>query len=235
MSEPMDATATTTTTTTKSQSPEARATAYFELAVSLYLFRWPALSLAVEHGWGGHDSADKRDWLGGVLVDLFPPPGAPGVGGGGGGGDVVVVPAEVEDVEDVVVQVMSDEFQVVLEDESAYVLASAIVRAWTDCRAGKFDGIEALKVQFQAQADKKATATATAAMGGRRRGNDIGEESDSSSGTDAELDPEESGAGEEAMEVDHPAHRHQQQQQEPVVDEDGFELVQGKGKKGRRK
>ncbi|CCG81183.1 Pre-rRNA-processing protein TSR2 [Taphrina deformans PYCC 5710] len=198
MSQAMDV----TPTPTQTQTAEQKATAYFELAVSLYLWRWPALSLAVENEWGGPDSAEKRDWLAGVVADLFSGTGQ----------------ADEEDVEDVVTQVLSDEFSVALEDDSAYEVAVAIVAAFRDCQQARFEKIEALKVHFQ---NARPRATVSRAEGDG--------ESDSS-GTDAEVDPEEPavGTGGEAMEVDAPGRA------EPVVDEDGFELVQSKGKKGRR-
>lgn len=182
-----------------------KAIAYFELAVSLYLWRWPALSLAVENEWGGPDSSEKRDWLAGVLADLFTSSKSE---------------VDVEDVEDVAAQVLSDEFSVVLEDDSAYDVATAICGAWKACQEGRFEGIEALKVQFQnAKPVEKKIAKAK-----------DGDESDSSSGTDAEVDDDQP-AG-EAMEIDEPV----RQKPAPIVDDDGFELVQakGKGKSSRR-
>lgn len=45
--------------------------AAFEEGVS-YIFRsWTALRLAVEQDWGGVESAAKRDWFMGVIVNYF--------------------------------------------------------------------------------------------------------------------------------------------------------------------
>lgn len=202
--------------------PEDKAIAYFELAVSLYLWRWPALTLAVSNEWGGPDSSEKRDWLAGTLADMFTTSKSS--------------PPEIEDIEDVATQVLNDEFSVVLEDDSAYDLATAICLAWTDCQDGRFDKIEQLKVHFQ---NSKPTAP-VAKKQQQKTGDETtaGEDSDSSSGTDAELDGEEGEEGGQtagtagAMDLD-PAPV--PTRQEPVVDEDGFELVQAKGKGGRRR
>lgn len=178
------------------RSDEQKIVAYFELAVSLHLWRWPALTLAVTNEWGGPDSSDKRDWLAGTIADMF---------------TTAKNAPEIEDIEDVLSQVLSDEFSVVLEDDSAYDLATAISLAFTECQEGRFEKIEQLKVQFQNSKPPPPKKV-------------VDDESDSSSGTDGEV--EEQG---EAMEVDAPA------RQEPVIDDDGFELVQGKGKGGGRR
>ena len=67
---------------------------------------WSALDIAVQNEWAGPDSADIRDWLGGVVVDMFSFP--------------AVKTVEVEDVEDILTQVVEDEFELRLEDDSAY-------------------------------------------------------------------------------------------------------------------
>ena len=45
--------------------------AKFENAVAIILHSWTVLSLAVENEWGGPDSAAKRDWLGGIVAEMF--------------------------------------------------------------------------------------------------------------------------------------------------------------------
>lgn len=179
-----------------------KATAYFELAVSLHLWRWQALTLAVDNEWGGADSAEKRDWLAGTLADLYSPDKE----------------TDVEDVEDVVVQVMGDEFSVLLEDDSAYELAKAIDASWRDCREGKFDAIEAMKQQFESR---------PAAVKKQRTDDD---DSSSESGTDGEIDAEAGDNDRDAMEIDARPAEATARRPEPIIDDDGFELVQ----KGRR-
>ena len=76
----------------------------WELGVSLILNSWPALTDAVNSGWGGADSADKRDWLCGAIADMC----------------VASADTDEYDVEDTLANVMEDEFEVSLEDDSAY-------------------------------------------------------------------------------------------------------------------
>lgn len=79
-------------------------TTKWELGVSLILHSWPALTDAVNSGWGGADSSDKRDWLCGAIADMF----------------VANADTDEYDVEDTLTNVMEDEFEVNLEDDSAY-------------------------------------------------------------------------------------------------------------------
>jgi pre-rRNA-processing protein TSR2 len=76
----------------------------WELGVSLLLNFWQPLRDAVSCNWGGPDSADKRDWLCGVIADLW----------------TEDEEADEETVEQRLLQVMEDEFDVNLEDDSAY-------------------------------------------------------------------------------------------------------------------
>lgn len=43
----------------------------FELGVCMAVYSWENLTVAVQSGWGGPDSADKRDWLTGSIVELY--------------------------------------------------------------------------------------------------------------------------------------------------------------------
>ena len=82
------------------------AQAKFSHSAALIIHMWSALDIAVQNQWAGPDSADIRDWLGGVIVDMFTFPQTKKV--------------EVEDVEEVLTQVVEDEFELRLEDDSAY-------------------------------------------------------------------------------------------------------------------
>ena len=82
------------------------AQAKFTHATALILHSWSALDIAVQNEWAGPDSSSKRDWLGGVVVDLFSfPPGKQ---------------IEVDDLEELLLQILEDEFELRLEDDSAY-------------------------------------------------------------------------------------------------------------------
>ena len=88
--------------------------AQIDLLVALHLWSWPALTLAIQNSWGGSAqvSTDKRDWLAGAVSELLTstPPQLVDVG----------------DLEEVLLQVMSDEFEVVVDDDSAEEVARKI-------------------------------------------------------------------------------------------------------------
>ncbi len=86
-----------------SQDQGTRNKKYFELGISLVVWKWDALCLAVVNEWGGPDSAEKRDWLAGEISELFE----------------TEKHVEPEDIEDMCIQILSDEFNVVLEEDSA--------------------------------------------------------------------------------------------------------------------
>lgn len=83
------------------------AQAKFTHATALIIHSWSALDIAVQNEWAGPESSNIRDWLGGVIVDMFsfPPP---------------TKQVEPEDIEEVLSQIVEDEFELRLEDDSAY-------------------------------------------------------------------------------------------------------------------
>ncbi|KAI9743036.1 MAG: hypothetical protein M1818_003331 [Claussenomyces sp. TS43310] len=115
---------------------QEKAQSYFELGISLSLCLWPALTLAVQNHWGGPDSADKRDWFSGAVVSLFDER----------------PDTDLEDVETVLLQVMQDEFEVAVDDESAFEVAEQIVRLRRDCGRGNFGEVEALQSRWNRKA-----------------------------------------------------------------------------------
>lgn len=101
---------------------------YFELGVSLCLYNWEILSTAVISCWGGSDSGGKRDWLCGVICDLIE--------------EMPLI--SVEEVEGVLLQVMEDEFNVIVEDGSVEEVAEKIIRLYRKCKEGEIREIEEL-------------------------------------------------------------------------------------------
>ena len=102
----------------------------FGEGVSLILYSWTALRLAIEMEWGGIDSVNKRDWMIEVIVDYFDKQGKN------------IIP---EDIEDMLIQIMVDEFNVNLDDDSAYQIGQDIVRMYGECIHGNFTTVERLR------------------------------------------------------------------------------------------
>lgn len=188
--------------------------------MSLHL--WPSLTLAVQNHWGGPDSEDKRDWFAGAIAELFPDlstsPAALAAlrsskqqsvsKSNGSGGDTTTEEPDLETVEEVLLQVMFDEFEVNVEDESAFSVAEQIIRLRKQCAKGKFDEVEELSQRYQARKDKALQFT---------RGKD----------QESEDDAWEDGSEDNDIEMDEapPLAPTLKEKPDPEVDEDGFTKV----------
>ena len=125
------------------QIPEARQS-NFEQAVAYALHLWPALTLAVQNQWGGPDSADKRDWFAGAIAELFPeisdaPPSRT---------TKVTEEPDLEEIETVLLQIMVDEFDVNVDDDSGLEVANQILTSRVGCMNGDFGEVEKLRSRW---------------------------------------------------------------------------------------
>ncbi|BEI79777.1 hypothetical protein CcaverHIS002_0103060 [Cutaneotrichosporon cavernicola] len=155
----------------------------FARGVIALLDLWPALTIAVREGWGGHDSAEKKTFLASEIVELFDTRAdrLPDNTIDPKGDD----PLDRDQVSDLLAQVMSDEFEAAVEDDSLDPLGADIVRCWRDVLAGKSGGGE----------------------------------------VEVDSEGEEWESDDEAPELVPVAHE-PKERQDPVVDDDGFTLVQ---------
>ncbi|GMF73348.1 putative pre-rRNA processing protein [Aspergillus flavus] len=178
------------------------ASSYLDLGITLAIHNWPALTLAVQSNWGGPTSSDKRDWLCGAISDML--------------NDRPETDAE--DLEDVLIQVMNDEFDVVIDDESAVPVAAEIMEVRGLVAKGDFGPIKQMWENYQTKSQQKASNVAAAF----KRGEDEDQDSDEDDEEDEEdVDMEEAPA----------LVRAPKEKVEPEVDEDGFTKVVGKKKR----
>ncbi|EAA28310.1 hypothetical protein GE21DRAFT_9126 [Neurospora crassa] len=202
----------------------------FEQGVAIALHLWPALSLAVQNNWGGPDSADKRDWFAGAVVDLFPDL------------NKVLAPASEKqqqpsnttqkstddheeateepdqlDIETVLLQVMLDEFEVNVDDDSAFEVAEQILRVRLGCLKGKFDEVDALRRRFEGKGGNKKVVF--------KKAEDQDNDTDWDTDDDEEVDSDEEMGDAPALV---PTTQQPKEKVEPEVDEDGFTKVVGK-------
>lgn len=186
--------------------------AAFEQGVAYALHLWPALTLSVSNNWGGPDSSDKRDWFAGAVVDLFPTFSDANEAPSTSAKPVAQEP-DLEDVETVLLQVMVDEFDVNVDDDSGFEVASQIFRARTQCATGQFDEVNSLKERFLNKGAKKVDA-----MFKRIEADD--------QDTDWESDDSEDDEDDEGADVDMgDAPSAPKDKPPPEVDEDGFTKV----------
>ena len=96
----------TSPSTTQSQLQTA-----FDHGTWYLLSLWPALQVACQNNWGGPDCDDKRDWFAGAISDLF----------------TERPETDFEDLVEVLLQVMQDEFDTRVEDDSEEEIARTIL------------------------------------------------------------------------------------------------------------
>ncbi|PSR72881.1 hypothetical protein PHLCEN_2v11248 [Hermanssonia centrifuga] len=189
------------TTSTSASAAPAPTSVLFARGVIARLALWPALRIAVEQGWGGPESAEKRTWLASVIVDAFE--------------EQDPVP-DIGYVELTLLQVMEDEFDTVLEDGSAEIVAKDVVKLWDDVQSGNQEAVKVFEEQAERSKGKKVEVEEVAGDN-----SDWEDESDEESGDD---------------EDEAPALLNSQAKQArpvPEVDEDGFTVVKGKSKSHR--
>lgn len=176
-------------------APATDAASYLDLAITLTLNNWPALSLAVQSNWGGPTSADKRDWLCGAISDMLRERPE----------------TDAEDLEEVLVQVMNDEFDVAVDDESAADAADMIMEFKVQTDRGEFSMVQEMWETYQKKSQNRSAAGQFQRV----------EAADDDQETDAEEDDEEMGDAPTLV-------RAPRERAEPEIDDDGFTKVVGK-------
>jgi len=118
--------------------------------------------------------------------------------------------ADEEWIEEFLVQVMLDEFEVAVDDGSAGDVADQIVALRKQCERGEFEGVNELKSRWDARGGREVG-------GGFARGEDVEAETSGSEDDDEE---------EEDVDMDEaPQLVRQREPVVPEVDEDGFTKV----------
>lgn len=170
--------------------------------------------------WGGGDSEDKRDWFAGAIVDLFPdlskprPTAAQQQQAQADGAPLDEEPEQF-DVESVLIQVMQDEFEVSVDDDSTLETAETIMRVRGECLRGKFQEVEALRRRWEAKRGSKVEGLFTKAED---------QDDDTDWDTDSDDEDDEDEDGDVGMGGSDPAPA-PKTKEPPQVDEDGFTTV----------
>ncbi|ORY57408.1 Pre-rRNA-processing protein TSR2-domain-containing protein [Leucosporidium creatinivorum] len=184
---------------------------------------WPALRIAISQGWGG---AEGRIHLAEDIVDLFYTTAAEAVS------ETATITAETalvpdqDDIEAVLLHVLSHAFNITLEDGSEATIAKDLTALWKECvtRVTTPPPHQPCMIERFAEAATKAKAEDGVQRYGAQRAGDDDSDSDDESGEDSD---EEMEGVEEA-----PVASSSRPKEEPVVDDDGFQMVTKKG--GRR-
>ena len=186
-------------------APPAASSVLFARGVIARLAIWATLRIAVQENWGGAHGSEKRTWLASVIVDAFE--------------EQVPTPDD-QYIEEMLLQVMADEFEAVVEDGSAESVAQDIVKIWDQTRIGKDDLTKKFEELAEKVKGKKASAQEKVVSDGEDEGDWEGEEGDE----------------EDEMEEDEAPQLMQpppEERKKEGPDEDGFTVVRGKGKSRR--
>ncbi|KAI8631087.1 Pre-rRNA-processing protein TSR2-domain-containing protein [Xylariaceae sp. FL1651] len=234
---------------TEGPSPELRQE-QFEQSVAISLHLWPSLTIAVQNNWGGADSADKRDWLAGAIVEMFPSFVDLAAAAAASSTTTTTTTSSTanpsqnapqstqsktkpqnkpklpdepiaEDIEETLLQVMFDEFEANVDDQSESQVADRIMKCRAQCAAGDFTLVEELRRRWLDTKGKKVIAQAAA---------DQDQDTDRESGSDDEDDGDEEENGDIDMH-DAPALVSavpRDKPTKPQPDADGWTTVPGK-------
>ncbi|KAF2091385.1 hypothetical protein K490DRAFT_32884, partial [Saccharata proteae CBS 121410] len=176
----------------------------FELGIWYALQAWPALTVAIQSQFGGPNGADKRDWLAGAIADIFDQNPE----------------TDAEDVEMVLLQVMEDEFEVRLEDESEVPIAANIFKMKQEIAAGEYTTVDQMERRWQKRRGKGPNLSNVQVIQQGTTEDDSGDSVD---------DEEASGdEGDDDVEMGDAPPAPPKPKPEPEVDEDGFTKVVGK-------
>lgn len=167
----------------------------FAKGVIACLSLWSALRIAVQNGWGGPDSSKKRTWMASVIVDAF---------------EEQSTPPDEEYVEELLLQIMDDEFETIIEDGSAESVAKGIMKLWKDIHSGDLAGLHDLEQQAGIISNRPVVAQL---------------------GPLEEMDTESD--EKESWESDDDGHGSDPPPDLPEVNEDGFTVVKGRHSKHR--
>lgn len=168
---------------------------------------WGALRVAIRENWGSSGATAKQTQLqfASEIVDAFD------------GQDPI---PDAVDVEELLMQVMEEEFDTLLEDDSAQSVATDILRLWEEVSRGKED----LVLEYEGRAEKIKGKDVQAL-----RGVPDDPEQDWSDGDE---DPEDEDGVPTLIDTQpQPQPPERPPREEPEVDEDGFTTVK---KTGRR-
>lgn len=171
----------------------------------------------MQNSWGGPDSSDKRDWFAGAIVDLFPEftDSTPAKPVSKAASNVQEEP-DVEDIESVLLQVMIDEFEVNVDDDSAMELAQQILRARSQCAHGQFDEANKLQERYKNRDGKRVDAIF------KRIEDDDG---DSAWSSEESSEDDDQGGAEVVMDEAPQLIPVSREKSPPQVDEEGFTRV----------
>jgi pre-rRNA-processing protein TSR2 len=195
-------------TSTNAPTP-AQIAAKIDLLISVTLHNWPNLTIAIQHDPDSASAKDKRDFLAGAISDLLSTNQV----------------SEAEDLEDVLVQFLYDEFEITVDDKdySPWEASLRIMTGREKILQGDFSQVD---MWYEEWVEKQRTGSGRIAVqrmdDGEAQETDWDEEDgeDEDERKDVEMD-----------EAPRLVEKPKREKLEPEVDEDGFTKVTGRRKK----
>ncbi|XP_053435257.1 pre-rRNA-processing protein TSR2 homolog [Nycticebus coucang] len=179
----------------------------FRAGIRVVLEAWPALQIAVENGFGGLHSQEKAEWLGGAVEDYF----------------IRNANLELDEVEDFLGELMTNEFDTVVEDGSLPQVSQQLQTMFHHFQRG--DGA-ALREMASQIAQRKCRVTATALRTARKIDDD---DDDTDSVEEMEVSAtNDEAATDEVCTQPEPCHPASQAIKEEDIVEDGWTIVRRK-------
>lgn len=194
-------------TTLKFGDPKQQAK--FELGVCMAIYKWEELTTAVENSWGGPNSAEKRDWMSGVIIDLFDEKAV----------DIILI-------EETLLYAMVDEFDTEIDNDSALAIADLVLKLYRDCIIKDYSRIDELYLKYQLKLGQNSQPNKVIVRADPNNpdvSDDEDDEDDEDNSLGVNIAPPL--VQDDGMDIDVPPTG-------PIIDDDGFELVQ---KRGRRR
>jgi pre-rRNA-processing protein TSR2 len=195
-------------TSTNAPTP-AQIAAKIDLLISVTLHNWPNLTIAIQHDPDSALAKDKRDFLAGAISDLL-------------SSNQI---SEAEDLEDVLVQFLYDEFEITVDDKdySPWEASQRIMTGREKILQGDFSQVDQW---YEEWVEKQRTGSGRFAV--QRVDDDEAQETDWD-----EEDGEDEGERKDVEMDEAPqlVEKPKREKLEPEVDEDGFTKVAGRRKK----
>ena len=177
--------------------------AKIDLAIALALYSWTSLTIAVQNLFGGPDAAEKRDWFAGQISELL----------------ASESDADVDYLEEFMIGVMNDNFDLHIDDGSAEEVAAKIIGLKKLCLQGDFAMVDEM---YDRWSQKQKS-------GGEKRIAVQHVERDDDDDDDEDWDSEDNGDDEDVeMEEAPELVRVPKEKVVPKTDDDGFTEVVGK-------
>ena len=196
------------TTSTNGPTP-AQIAAKIDLLISVTIHNWPNLTIAIQHDPDIASAKDKRDFLAGAISDLLSTNQI----------------SEAEDLEDVLVQFLYDEFEITVDDKdySPWEASIRIMTGKEKILQGDFSQVDRW---YEEWVEKQRTGNGYIAV--QRVDDDEAQETDWDEEDGEDEDERKDIEMDEAPQL---VEKPKREKLEPEMDEDGFTKVVGRRKK----